>query len=258
MRQVLGPAADPGQARRLARASIRNYCKTLADFLRLPRLSGEEIDRLVDFDRWDLFDRALAPGKGAIFATLHIGSWDMGGAAMGRKGYSFSVLTDALKDTSLNRRVVKARQEKGYTIVPTTRVPKAALAAFRKNHIVGLLVDRPVAEGVTVQFFGAPATLPAGAATLALRTGAPILAGCLLRNRDGTFTGLVDEPIFPGTTGRGPEDVRRLTQQIIDSLEAKIRLDPGQWYMFRPMWPGQHVPGAETPQQDRKVVLDQC
>ncbi|MDP2726483.1 MAG: hypothetical protein Q8P59_02965, partial [Dehalococcoidia bacterium] len=127
MRQVLGPMADQAQVHHLARETLRNYCKTLADFLYLPKLTGEDVDRLVSFDRWDLFDRALAPGKGAIFVTAHMGSWDLGGAAMGRKGYPFTVLVDAFPGAALNRRIVEIRQEKGFSIIPARGVPKAAV-----------------------------------------------------------------------------------------------------------------------------------
>lgn len=257
MRQVLGSSGNEAQAHRLARESLRNYCKTLADFLCLPRLSSKEIGRLVLFDRWDVFERALAPGKGAIFATFHMGSWDVAGAALGSRGYKFSVLADVFQNTSLNQRVLRTRQAKGFSVIPAGRVPKAAVATLRNNQVLGILVDRPVKEGVTVQLFGAPATLPAGAAVLALRTGAAVLPGCLLRNADGTFTGLVDEPIFPTPTGRLQEDVRGLTQQIVSVLEGMVLQDPGQWYMFRPMW-RKDASSTQPPQENREVALDRC
>jgi lauroyl/myristoyl acyltransferase len=34
-----------------------------------------------------------------------------------------------------------------------------------------------------------------------------------------------------------PTDLHRATQAIADSLAEVIREDPGQWYMFRPVWP---------------------
>ncbi|MDP2726455.1 MAG: hypothetical protein Q8P59_02825, partial [Dehalococcoidia bacterium] len=128
----------------------------------------------------------------------------------------------------------------------------------RKNQILAIMIDRPVAEGVTIQFFGAPATVPAGAAVLALRNGASILPGCLLRNADGTFSGFVKEPIFPTPTGHWEEDVRSLTQQIMTTFEAMIRLDPGQWYMFRPMWPSRSASASRLSDEKMGAVLDRC
>jgi KDO2-lipid IV(A) lauroyltransferase len=244
MRQVLGPGGDAAAARRLARRSLRNYCKTLADFLRFPRLTEEEVDSLVHFDRWDLFDGALAAGKGVIFATMHIGNWDMGGAAIAKRGYLFAVLADSFGHEGLNRRILQARQDKGIRVVPAGGVPKSMVQTLRNNGVLAMLVDRPVKGGVEVNFFGAPARVPAGAATLALKTGATILPGCLVRLPDNSFLGLVDEPIVPALSGEwGERDVRNLTQRIINSLEGMIRRYPEQWYMFRPMWAGRSPRG---------------
>lgn len=236
MARVLGTAGSRAQARALARQSMRNYCKTLADFICLPRFSAADIQRLVHFDGWPGFDRALAHGKGMIFVTMHMGSWDMGGAALGTRGYRFSVLADAVGTSALNRKVVRTRQEKGFNIVPAGRVPKAALSALRKNQILGVVMDRPVSDGVTVQFFGAPATFPPGVAALSLRTGAPVLAGCILRHAGDTYRGMAHDPIFPCPSGDRQADIMDLTQQIVDSMEDFIRLDPAQWFAFRRIW----------------------
>ncbi len=55
-------------------------------------------------------------------------------------------------------------------------VSRIVLKALRDNRIVCLLSDRDLTgDGVEVEFFGERTTLPAGPATLALRTGAALL-----------------------------------------------------------------------------------
>jgi lauroyl/myristoyl acyltransferase len=34
-----------------------------------------------------------------------------------------------------------------------------------------------------------------------------------------------------------PAEVFRATQQLADELGRVVSADPGQWYMFRPVWP---------------------
>jgi lauroyl/myristoyl acyltransferase len=34
-----------------------------------------------------------------------------------------------------------------------------------------------------------------------------------------------------------PAEIYRATQSLADALGAVIAEDPGQWYMFRPVWP---------------------
>src|SRR5207237_113492 len=55
-------------------------------------------------------------------------------------------------------------------------VAAQVVRALKANHIVALLCDRDIGgAGVDVEFFGERTTLPAGPATLALRTGAALL-----------------------------------------------------------------------------------
>jgi lauroyl/myristoyl acyltransferase len=64
---------------------------------------------------------------------------------------------------------------------------KTVMRPLRDNHVVCLLADRDLqGGGPEVEFFGERTTLPAGPATLALRTGAPILPTAVY------FTGRVD------------------------------------------------------------------
>ena len=50
------------------------------------------------------------------------------------------------------------------------------MKALQDNHVVCLVCDRDIqGRGVEVDFFGEPTTMPAGPATMAYRTGAPIL-----------------------------------------------------------------------------------
>ena len=64
------------------------------------------------------------------------------------------------------------------TVVPLgPDAGRAVLRALADNEIVCLLCDRDIeGGGVEVEFFGERTTLPAGPATLALRTGAPVAA----------------------------------------------------------------------------------
>jgi len=85
-------------------------------------------------------------------------------------------------------------------------------------------------------FFGQRTMVPAGAATLALLTGAPIVP-CYLRRVGHRYEGRIDQPIPAVSTGDRAADVQRLTQQAMNAVERMVRERPAQWYMFRQFWP---------------------
>ena len=76
---------------------------------------------------------------------------------------------------------VEQRAAMGLTIVPLdSRSGGALLSTLRDGGLVGLLCDRDIeGTGVEVEFFGERTTMPGGAATLALRTGATLCTGAV-------------------------------------------------------------------------------
>jgi KDO2-lipid IV(A) lauroyltransferase len=109
------------------------------------------------------------------------------------------------------------------------------LAALRKREGLAVLVDRPSGEdGVPVTFFGRRTRVPGGAATLALRTGSPVVPAALVRDPHGPGY-LVH--IGPPIVGAKGDDATVVMQRIMSWLEGIIRRYPDQWFMFRQMWP---------------------
>jgi KDO2-lipid IV(A) lauroyltransferase len=76
--------------------------------------------------------------------------------------------------------------------------------------------------------------VPGGAATLALRTGSPVVPAALVRDPHGPGY-LVH--IGPPIVGEKGDDATVVMQRIMSWLEGIIRRYPDQWFMFRQMWP---------------------
>ena len=144
MRRVLGPAGTEREARRVARASFRNYAKTLADFIRFPHVTTEEIERrIVDPYGLDVMDAALARGKGVLALSGHIGNWDFAGAVMGARDTPMYALADSFEPPELDALVVETRLRNGVRIIkmePTAM--RTIFEALRRNEVVLMLIDQ--------------------------------------------------------------------------------------------------------------------
>lgn len=239
MRHVLGPAAPVAEARRTARRALRNYLRYLVDFLRSPRFAVEREAERVRFDDWGRFSQAQQAGKGTVFVGLHMGNWDLGGALLAHRGYPMHVIMETFRNPHLNRWVRSTRERLGMVTVPVEEAARGALRALRQNQGVAILMDRPLQPGeggVEITFCGAPTAIPAGAATLSLRTGAPVVTCAMVRLPDNTFQAMVHGPYFPQPSGDMKRDVQALTQRLMDDFAGWVRQYPDQWYMFRRMW----------------------
>ena len=238
----------PASARRSAsRRSLVNYCKYLADFIRFPRLTPQAMVEAVEGEaRFEGLNRVLERGKGAVIVCMHFGNWDLGAGAAAARGYPLTVIAETFEDARLDAMVMGARQRLGMNIVKMEKAGPSLLRALKSNGLLALLIDRPTpGDGVKVTFFGEEVEVPAGPARIALRTGAAVVPTAFARidPRRPEVMALCDFEVSPELTGESQQDIRVLTQAIMDSHERFIRQYPDQWYMFRPMW-GREPAGA--------------
>jgi KDO2-lipid IV(A) lauroyltransferase len=150
-----------------------------------------------------------------------------------------TVVVEPLEPAEVFEWFAEFRRSLGMTIVPLgPNAGSAVLKALRANQLVGLLCDRDIGGGgVDVDFFGERTTLPAGPATLALRTGAPLLPTAVYFDDHGRHRGVVRPAIDLTRQGSLREDVARITQLVAHELEVLIRAAPEQWHVFQPNWP---------------------
>ena len=225
----------------VARRSFRNFAKYLVKIMRFPRLGANELERLVTVDprSWAHLRSAREHGRGLIFVSMHFGNFEMGGARIADE-MPLNVIADELENERLMDILVTNRKHKNLHLLPPNGAVRQVLQALKRNEMVGLMMDLgPRAQElahVEATFFGLPAKFPTIAANLARVSGAPIVVAAVTRERDNTFRGIAQPPIFVERTKQAAHDIERATQAIARGLEQLVRGDPDQWYIFRPMW----------------------
>ncbi|QII06417.1 phosphatidylinositol mannoside acyltransferase [Rhodococcoides fascians A25f] len=220
----------------LIRDSVRSYARYWREAFRLPSMDlaaqAAVIDRCVNGQ--EHLEAALASGKGAVLALPHSGNWDMAGMWLVRKHGGLSTVAERLKPESLYQRFVAYRESLGFEIFPLSGGEQPPLQALserlRENKVVCLLGERDLAKhGVPVTFFGEPTRMPAGAAKLAIDTGATLLP--VHGYFDGDGWGF---DIFPAVDVS--HGIAVATQTLADHFAAGIRAHPADWHMLQPLW----------------------
>jgi KDO2-lipid IV(A) lauroyltransferase len=233
--------ASPREVARVARASLVNYFRYLADFIRFPDRTQMDLAAAVaPDDCFEQLDGALERGRGAVVVCTHFGNWDVGAGGAAARGFPITVVAETFRDRRLDRAVRAMRERLGMKIIKLESAGPSLMRTLRNNGVLALLIDRPLdGRGVRVDFFGEPVEVPAGPARLALRTGAALVPTAFVRTgRYGErVTPLTDFGIDCAATGDEDADIRRVTQAIMHAHEGFIRAHPDQWYMFREMWP---------------------
>lgn len=234
---VLGKPASSLEVRRKAYAAYRSYARYVVELMRLPRMTNDEAEALVDTS-------SLLPleaywkesGRGIILTTPHIGNLEGVARGIARHGWPIHSLGDDSAFPELFELLRAQRREWGVNLIPWRNL-REMFGVMRRNEILALVIDWGYrADDVPVRLFDAWTTLPVGPAAIAAKTGAPIVHIAIRRSDDRrTFQLTHGDPIF--VTSSDPAELQRATQAIADQLAETIAAAPEQWYSFKPQWP---------------------
>jgi phosphatidylinositol dimannoside acyltransferase len=220
--------------------TFRSYGRYWVESFRLPRLSSAELDHWCTYEGLEHVLRPVTAGRGTIVAMPHLGGWEWAAFWTARiLELDVTAVVEPVDPPELFEFFTEFRRSLGLHIVPLgPEAGREVLRALRSGHVLALLADRDIERnGVEVEFFGERTTLPAGPATLALRTGSPLVpAAAYLRGRQHH---IVARPPVPSERRerRLRDDVVRVTQALAHELEALIRVAPEQWHVQQPNWP---------------------
>ncbi len=235
-------------------ATFESYAHYWMQSFRLPGMSAEEIDEGFRYEGFEHIQSAIEDPEqpGPILAMPHLGGWEWAGFWLALiPKYQVTAVAERIDNDELFEFFVDYRRSLGMNIVPLG--PDAGgevLAALRDNNVVVLLSDRDIENnGVEVEFFGETTTLPAGPATLALRTGAALLPTvCYLEDDGKGVYGIARPPLDTSRHGKFREDVQRVTQEMAWAFEEQIAEAPEQWHLLQPNWPSDYEAlGIERP-----------
>ncbi|MFI5776043.1 phosphatidylinositol mannoside acyltransferase [Nocardia sp. NPDC051570] len=239
--RVLGvePMAVPDD---LVRASMRSYARYWREAFRLPTMDHAALASSPLMSPplgVENLEAALERGSGGVCVLPHSGNWDMAGVWLVQHHGTFATVAERLKPESLFERFVAFRESLGFEVFPLTggeQPPFAQLAdRLRQNKIVCLMGERDLTgKGVPVTFFGERTWMPAGAAKLAIETGAALMPVHTWytedqQGREG-WRMKIEAPL---DVSRG---VAPATQALADRFAANIAEHPADWHMLQPLW----------------------
>jgi KDO2-lipid IV(A) lauroyltransferase len=212
---------------------FRSIARILVTFARLPHIRRDNLDRWIRLEGSEHFEAALKAGRGVLFATAHLGNWELSAYAHALMTGPMSVVVRPLDNPYLDALVERRRSLSGNVPIGRKDFARAILKALAANQAVGALIDQnsSAAEGVFVDFFGVKACANAGFARIAAHTGTAVIPGFALWNEMERRYVLRFYPPIP-ITG----DAARDTQAIQAKLEEVIRLYPDQWLWIHRRW----------------------
>ena len=210
---------DASEAAEIARQSVKNLGKNLAEFMLIPALSTVEVT-----------GKENLRGSG-IFISAHLGNWELMGGALARAGVKL-VGVYKKQGGGADKFIMEMRQATGVEIAYKTEV-REMYRLLGAGKSLGLVMDQDCGrrDAVLVKFFGRATAFATGAASLSRFTGKPIYPAFL---RGGKLEVL--PALYCEKTSDKRADIFRTTQALATIIEQNILLQPEAWFWLHDRW----------------------
>lgn len=226
----------------------RVYCNqgmNLVEQLRILVKGLDDVEGRVEIRGQENLDRILSDNRSALVLMAHIGNWEITGYTTRITRRKTSVVVKLMRSPKLQEFVVKTREQMNLRIIGHKGGFRECLRAVKAGELLAIVLDqnRPIQEGVFVDFFGRPACTSPGLAVISYKTRLPVFPVFFTRkenHRDHAMHVLA--PIEP-PTGRSMAAATEATARYTRTIEDMIRQYPDQWLWMHKRWKTQRPTG---------------
>ncbi|MCL4558231.1 MAG: lysophospholipid acyltransferase family protein [Deltaproteobacteria bacterium] len=249
------PEMSDDEKKGILRDSYKNIIETFIAFPRISRFNSENIKDIFEFQCEEYYEEALKRGKGVFLLTGHHGNWEFAAAAHSIKHGGMVAVAKDIHNPYINAYIKALRRGVGMDVVRPRNAVFKLMRSLKQGRTIAMLLDQNTLkhEAVFVKFFGRPAATQYAMALMALKTGAAVVPGYIVRGRNGKgYVIRYERPIFVEDGGDKERAIVEWTQHFTSVLEAHIRMAPAQWFWVHDRFktkPGPDGRGPHFPPQ---------
>ncbi len=229
--RLIFPEMPAGERRRIRSGMADSFGRTMIEVMTRRAFQARGAWTAPIGPGWPALRQAQAEGRGALLVSGHFGQWEAVRAALTAQGLASGALIRPIKNPWLNRDYLANVEAGGRPVVGRDSAGLRELVRhLRRGGVMAVLLDQYTKRGLPVDFLGHPAPSGTFVAELALKYGLPMIPVYGTRQPDGLNVVVEFEaPIPPGT----PE---AMTQAAADSLAARVRAHPEQYFWLHRRW----------------------
>jgi KDO2-lipid IV(A) lauroyltransferase len=215
-----------------------SFAISLVEILYLPYLNRQVLIEAVKINNPELIKDKYREGNGVILLSSHFGNWEyLAISAALQIGIPFSVIVKPLRNSHVFEWMNKARTKFGNEVVPLGISIRKTYQTLKEKKIVAMVADqRGPREGVKVDFFGRMASVYTGPAVLSIKTGAAMICGIAIRDKDYRYKVHLVEISKENLPENEEEKILEISQRYTSYLESIIREYPEQWLWMHNRW----------------------
>lgn len=219
---------------------IKNHYMNQLQIMFFPKLRLSNIDKIHIFGGLDLLNKELKKGKGCILLHAHFGPTQLPLHILGIKGYDM-VQVGYLTDKGLSyigasvafRLRTKLESKIKANIIQADGFLRPLFQCLKSNGVLMITGDGAggkefIGTYRPFPFCNGTYLFPIGAATLAAKTGAPILP-MFITVENGKYKTNIEPPIY---VKNDDKDIYRATSNFVKIFEIYLKKNPGFWHFW--------------------------
>lgn len=222
----------------IAYNTYKSFLTAFIEILYLPKISRMDLESAVNCSNKGLIEEKFKEGKGVILLSAHFGNWEYVAASVALQlNLPFSVVIKPQRNPYVTDWMNSVRTRWNNDIVSLGLSIRKTYQTLKEKKIVAMVADqRGPQESIKIEFFGRKVSVHVGPAVLALKTGAPILYGIPVRQKDYSYKLVMHEISKDNLPENDEEKIIELSQRHTTYLESFIRKYPEQWLWMHKRW----------------------
>lgn len=235
--QAAFPLRSEEDCRSIARGMFSHFGRLLTVLLKFSTMRPAQMLARVEFEGEERVVAAHAEGRGVLLFTGHFGFWEINALVHALEIKPMAVLARPLDNPLLHDLLERVRRRTGNSVIYRRGAIRRVLRALADNQAVAFLIDQHIAtsDAVYVDFFNRPAATTSALASLALRTGAPVVPVFALPQPGGRFRMVYEHAVAPPRED-DPDAIHAFTQRCTGVLEMYVRRYPDLWLWMHRRW----------------------
>jgi len=193
------------------------------------------------------------PRIGWLALVSHLSCWELFSHLAERiPEYRFGAVYRRLYNPYLDRHLRNTRARSGTTLFDRYDDLLKCVRFLREGGVVGILIDQRAGRaGLWTPLFGRLASSSTLAATLSIRTRAPVLPIAIETCGRARWKMIISDPVYPPEDG----DTEPFTATVNSLLEEMVRRSPADWLWAHNRWKPNRPALLFTRDQRRRVFL---
>ena len=240
--KIAFPDSDKKFRDKIIKKSCSSLARLVVDFGRIHAIDRTWVDKHVDFSEpMKFLERPKKSEKGRIYATGHLGSFELLAHSAGLKGYPLSYVFRRFKNPYLDTWWNSLRKASGNTPIPRKGAIKKIMKSLAEGQDVAILFDQNVTRNHAffAPWFSLDAAVTKAVGLAAVKNEAEVIVASVSYKGDDKYKIHTVECDFSNVYSSEADldsKIEIITKRISKEYTKMIAENPEEWFWMHRRW----------------------